>query len=81
MAILGSNAARRPNFEKPDGLERNEAVATKRQSTRKIKNLKVKNIPAAKAKRVKGGPISHPGEPRETGVTSLLVPAVQKVRE
>jgi hypothetical protein len=33
-------------------------MATKggRQSTRKVKNLKVKTVPADKAKQVKGGP-------------------------
>jgi hypothetical protein len=37
-------------------------MATKRtrQSTRKIKNLKLKSLSADKAKQVKGGPVSHP---------------------
>jgi hypothetical protein len=37
-------------------------MATKRarQSTRKVKSLKVKSLSADKAKQVKGGPISNP---------------------
>ena len=52
-----------------------------RQSTRKVKNLKVKSLAADKPKQVKGGPISHPDGPREAGGTTLLLPAVQKIRE
>jgi hypothetical protein len=51
----------------------------RKKSTRKVKNLKVKNISADKAKHVKGGPIVWPGGPREAAGTSLLLPAVQKV--
>ena len=37
-------------------------MATKRarQSTRKVKSLKVKSLSIDKAKHVKGGPINHP---------------------
>lgn len=52
-----------------------------RQPTRKVKNLKAKSLSADKAKHVKGGPITHPGVPQEAVRTSLLLPAVQKVRE
>jgi hypothetical protein len=53
----------------------------RKKSTRKVRNLKVKSLSAAKAKQVKGGPIVWPGGPRGAGVTSLLPPAAQKVRE
>jgi hypothetical protein len=58
-------------------------MATKRarQSTRKVKSLKVKSLSADKEKHVKGGPIVWPGGPREAAATSLQLPAVQKVRE
>jgi hypothetical protein len=32
----------------------------RKDSTRKVKNLKVKSLSSDKAKQVKGGPISHP---------------------
>jgi hypothetical protein len=53
----------------------------RRKSVRKVKSLKIKSLSADRAKHVKGGPIVHPGGPREAAGTSLLLPAVQKVRE
>jgi hypothetical protein len=57
------------------------AGKTMRIPQRQVRNLRVKNLSAEEAKHVKGGPIVHPGGPREVGMTSLLLPAVQKVRE
>ena len=53
----------------------------RKQPMRKVGNLNWKSLSAEKAKHVKGGPINHPGGPQEAGRTSLLLPAVQKVRE
>ena len=53
----------------------------RKNAMRKVKSLKVKSLSADKAKHVKGGPIVHPGGPREASMTSLQLPAVQKVRE
>jgi hypothetical protein len=53
----------------------------RKQPMQKVRNLKMKNLSADKAKHVKGGPMSHPDRPQEAGRTSLLLPAVQKVRE
>jgi hypothetical protein len=52
-----------------------------KSSTRNVKNLKLKSMSSEKAKQVKGGPVNWPNGPREAGRTSLLLPAVQKVRE
>jgi hypothetical protein len=52
-----------------------------KSSTRKLKNLKLRSLSSEKAKQVKGGPINWPNGPREAVGTSLLLPAVQKVRE
>jgi hypothetical protein len=52
-----------------------------KSSTRNVKNLRLKSLSAEKAKQVKGGPINWPNGPREAGTTSILLPAVQKVRE
>jgi len=52
-----------------------------KSSTRNVKNLRLKSLSSEKAKQVKGGPINWPNGPREAGRASLLLPAVQKVRE
>ena len=52
-----------------------------KSSHRNVKNLRLKSLSSEKAKQVKGGPINWPERPREAGRTSLLLPAVQKVRE
>jgi hypothetical protein len=52
-----------------------------KSSPRKVKNLRLKTLSSEKAKQVKGGPINWPNGPQEAGRTSLLLPAVQKVRE
>ena len=62
-------------------------MATKQQrnSVKGLKNLTAKKLAAKEASRVKAGYIGETeklkGGPREAGVTSLLLPAVQKVRE
>jgi len=52
-----------------------------KSSPRNVKNLRLKSPSSEKAKQVEGGPINWPNGPREAGRTSLLLPAVQKVRE
>jgi hypothetical protein len=53
----------------------------RKSSTRNVKTLGLKSLSSEKAKQVKGGPINWPNGPREAGRASLLLPAVQKVRE
>ena len=65
------------------GRRKDSEMARKpgKSSTRNVKNLRPKSLSSEKAKQVKGGPINWPNGPREAGRTSLLLPAVQKVRE
>jgi len=46
----------------------------------RVSDLKARTVKAARARRVKGGPISWPNDPRRAGAAAEILPAVQRAR-